>query len=93
VQEITFIKKNAPKHPKNTHFLEYFAESIAVKMNVLSPISETIVEINEPITAPCLLRSSASSSVNLISGIVYSCLLFLEVAKATIRKHEMMRVK
>jgi len=33
---------------------------MAVKINVLSPISETIVEINEPSTAPCLLRSSAS---------------------------------
>lgn len=86
--------KNAPKHPKNTHFLEYFAESIAVKMNVLSPISETEVEINEPITGPCLLRSSASSSVNLISGIVYySWLLLLEAAKVITKKYEMNRVK
>jgi len=55
-----FITKNAPKHPKNTHFLEYFVESIAVRMKVLSPNSETEVEINEPIIAPCLLTSSAS---------------------------------
>lgn len=59
-QEMRVIKIIAATFPINTQNLLYFEDKIAVMINVLSPISEIVVEMKDPKNEPCFYKMYSS---------------------------------